>query len=145
VRFESDRSYHLPMSPWAVWDEVSKLDDFRTWWPWLRHFEGTRLVEDDVWRCTVRPPLPYAVRFEVSLDEVRPPSSVRASLAGDVVGEARLSITSAEEGSEVRLVSSLEPGNGLLRALARVAAPVARYGHDWVFDTGARQFLGRPR
>jgi hypothetical protein len=40
-------------------------------------------------------------------------------------------------------VSHLEPGNSLLRAVARLAAPVVRYGHDWVLDTGARQFIDR--
>ena len=45
--------------------------------------------------------------------------------------------------SEVRLTSSLEPGNGFLRTVARLAAPVVRYGHDWVLDSGARGFIER--
>jgi hypothetical protein len=79
----------------------------------------------------------------VALEEVTAPTTVRASITGDVVGEARLDIVEQPDGSEARLVSHLEPGNGFLKAVARVAAPVVRYGHDWVLDTGARQFIDR--
>ena len=41
------------------------------------------------------------------------------------------------------LHSSLAPGNSALRLISRVAAPLARYGHDWVLDSGARQFIAR--
>ena len=30
--------------------------------------------------------------------------------------------------------------NGMLRAIARWPDPMAQFGHDWVLDTGARQF-----
>jgi hypothetical protein len=41
------------------------------------------------------------------------------------------------------LHSSLAPGNAALRLVSRFAAPIARFGHDWVLDTGARQFISR--
>ena len=34
----------------------------------------------------------------------------------------------------------LSPTNGMLKTVARLARPVAQFGHDWVLDTGARQF-----
>jgi hypothetical protein len=37
----------------------------------------------------------------------------------------------------------LAPGNLTLRLMSRVAAPIARFGHDWVLDSGARQFIAR--
>ncbi len=64
-------------------------------------------------------------------------------MAGDVVGEARLEIRDHPQGCEARLVSSLAPGNGLLKVVARMASPMVRFGHDWVLDTGARQFIRR--
>lgn len=143
VRFETDRRYDLPVPPAELWDALTRVDRYQSWWPWLREFDARDLAGAEVWACLVQPPLPYRVRFSVTLDEVRPPSTVRASITGDVVGEARLDIAAREHGSEARLVSHLEPGNGFLRAVARVAAPVVRYGHDWVLDTGARQFIDR--
>ena len=38
---------------------------------------------------------------------------------------------------------SLAPGNGALRVMSRFAGPLARVAHDWVLDTGARQFISR--
>jgi len=141
VRFDTDRRYPLPLSPEDLWDTISQLDDYKRWWPWLRRFDGTHLASGHTWRCAVRPPLPYVVRFDVALEEVVAPHTVRASISGDVVGTARLEITGQSGGCEARLVSSLEPGNRLLKAMARIAAPVVRQGHDWVLDSGARQFI----
>jgi uncharacterized protein YndB with AHSA1/START domain len=143
VRFETDRRYHLPAAPEEVWAAVARVDRYQTWWPWLQHFDAHRLAGDEIWHCLVQPPLPYRVRFDVRLHEVVPPRWVRASISGDVVGEAQLQITERADGSEARLVSSLEPGNGFLKAVSRLAAPVVRYGHDWVLDSGARQFVHR--
>jgi hypothetical protein len=143
VRFESDRRYQLPVSPTELWAALTRLDRYQLWWPWLREFDAQLLAGDETWDCLVQPPLPYRVRFVVALEEVTAPTTVRASITGDVVGEARLDIVEQPDGSEARLVSHLEPGNGVLKAVARVAAPVVRYGHDWVLDTGARQFIDR--
>ena len=41
------------------------------------------------------------------------------------------------------LRSSLAPGNTALQLVSRFAAPIAKFGHDWVLDSGARQFLAR--
>lgn len=141
MRFDTDRRYPLPLAPEDLWDTVSQVDDYQRWWPWLRHFDGARLASGLTWRCAVRPPLPYVVRFHVALDEVVAPHTVRASISGDVVGTAWLEITGQVGGCEARLVSSLEPHNRLLKAMARIAAPVVRQGHDWVLDSGARQFI----
>lgn len=143
MRFESDRRYELRVPPAELWAALTRVEDYQVWWPWLRHFDAQQLEGDEVWDCLVQPPLPYRVRFSVTLHEVRAPTTVRASISGDVVGEARLEIADRPDGSQARLVSHLEPGNGLLRAVARIAAPMVRYGHDWVLDTGARQFIDR--
>lgn len=143
MRFESDRRYRLPVPPAELWAALTRVDDYQSWWPWLRGFDATLLAGDEIWDCLVQPPLPYRVRFAVALDEVHAPTTVRASITGDVVGDARLEIVERAGGSEARLVSHLEPGNGFLRAVARIAAPMVRYGHDWVLDTGARQFIER--
>lgn len=143
MRFTTDRSYRFPLPPDELWSVVARVDDYQSWWPWLRGFDADQLAAREVWRCHVQPPLPYSVRFAVSLDEVDAPTTVRASITGDVVGDARLHIAAHPDGSEARLVSCLEPGNGFLKVVARLAGPVVRYGHDWVLDSGARQFSTR--
>lgn len=138
MRVESDRRFRLPLTPEEVWAAVADVDRFPQWWPWLRRFDGTGLVTGDRWECTVQPPLPYAVRFTVDLDEVVEGRSVRATVSGDVEGTARVELEAVDGGTDARLVSCLAPAGSVLRVVATVARPVARFGHDWVLDTGAR-------
>jgi uncharacterized protein YndB with AHSA1/START domain len=151
--------YELPLPREAVWSLMSNVDRFQSWWPWLRQFEGGGLSAGDEWRCVVQPPVPYLVRFRVVIDQVEPPMLVRARVLGDVVGDATLTLETCEafeassEVSEAQVAhnpgcvatlhSSLAPGNAALAVVSRFAAPIARFGHDWVLDSAARQFIAR--
>ena len=148
--------YELPLEPETVWSLIHGVQDYRSWWPWLRHFEAGGLSVGDEWRCTVQPPVPYLVRFRVVIDHVEPPEVVRARVLGDVVGDATLTLepTAKAQGAEGRdgrhaagcvalLHSVLAPGNAALAVVSRFAAPIARFGHDWVLDSAARQFIAR--
>lgn len=123
-----------------MWATLNRVTEFSSWWPWLRHFEGAELVSGSVWECVVQPPLPYALRFTVTLDQVVAPRLVHATVAGDVAGSASLVLEEDGAGCLAVFNSSLTPYQGVLRVVATLAPPVARYGHDWVLDTGARQF-----
>jgi hypothetical protein len=143
--------YAIPMAREHVWARIGDVGDYRAWWPWLRGFEATALAPGAEWRCEVQPPLPYLVRFTVAIEHVEAPSVVRARVLGDVVGTATVTLEDAPaEGDDAggpgciaRLDSSLAPGNAALRLVSRFAAPVARFGHDWVLDSGARLFITR--
>ena len=139
----TDRRYEVALPPDELWSLLTQTDRYRTWWPWLRHFDGQGVVVDQAWSCSVQPPLSYPVRFDVRIDDVRAPFGASGSLTGDVVGTARIDIAATSGGSEARLVAHLAPGNGFLRVASRVAGPVVRFGHDWVLDTAARQFMAR--
>jgi hypothetical protein len=145
--------YPLPLGREEVWAQISQVSNYRVWWPWLRAFEASALAEGEEWRCEVQPPVPYPVRFRVRIEHVEAPALVRARVLGDVVGLAQLTLEDADAGgtagAEVgagciaTLRSSLAPGNTALRLVSRFAGPVARFGHDWVLDSGARQFIAR--
>ena len=140
VEIRSDRTYRFPLAPEALWAEIGEVAWYRRWWPWLRSFDGEAVRAGEVWSCVVQPPLPYVVRFDLTLDEVVEPSFVRATASGDIMGQATIEIRAAEGGSELRLRSCLAPRSDLLRLVAVVARPIVERGHDWVLDTGARQF-----
>ncbi len=139
----SDRSFSFDVPPEVLWSVIADVGSYRRWWPWLRRFDGDGLVAGDVWRCEVSPPLPYVLSFTVTLDDVDPHRWVSATVGGDIEGSATLEVRPRGAGAEARLVSALAPRNPVLRAAAVVAAPVVRYGHDWVLDTGARQLVAR--
>jgi hypothetical protein len=141
--------YRLPLAREEVWELISQVSNYREWWPWLRVFEGSALAEGQDWRCEVQPPVPYPVRFGVTIERVEPPALVRALVHGDVVGDAELTlekvaaVATAGAGCLATLRSSLAPGNRALQMVSRFAGPIARFGHDWVLDSGARQFIAR--
>jgi hypothetical protein len=139
----TEHRYELPVSREAVWALITDVDAYKSWWSWLRLFRATALTAGEEWHCEVQPPLPYPVRFRVLIDHLEAPTTVKARVEGDVVGMAHLSLEDVDSGCIARLSSSLAPGNGTLRLVSRLAAPIARFGHDWVLDSGARQFVAR--
>lgn len=143
VRIGSDRWYDFEVSPDTFWEAASRTDLYRGWWPWLQRFDAGLLAEGQVWTCCVRPPLPYAVTFSVELHDVRQGMTVQARVSGDIEGRARLDVERAVSGCRVRLRSSLSPSSRLLKTASVLARPVVGFGHNWVLDTGARQFRAR--
>lgn len=124
-----------------MWEAFATTGRFRSWWPWLVEFEGAELDVGQRWSCAVSPPLPYVVRFTLDLVAVERHRMIRAVVRGDVVGDARLDLVDDDGGSRLHLVSDLAPGNAALHLVATAARPIVRRGHDWVLDTGARQFV----
>ncbi|MCD9625114.1 SRPBCC family protein [Rhabdothermincola salaria] len=140
---ESDRTFPVEAEPGEVWSTLCRPERYRVVWPWLKEFDGTALAEGERWSCAVQPPLPYVVRFRLSLHTVVAGERVEAEVDGDIRGRARLTVAPAPHGTDLHLVSELEPATILLRGVLRAAPPIARFGHDWVLDTGAHQFRSR--
>ncbi len=143
VIVDSDRRYSFPVGSEHLWATLTRVDDYQRWWPWLEEFTPGALEPGARWSCAVRPPLPYTVRFDLVVGDVVVGEHVRAAVEGDLTGVARLDIAETTAGSELRLRSSLAPAHPVLRTIARAARPIATFGHDWVLDTGFRQFTAR--
>ena len=111
MEVRSDRRYRFPLGPEALWPVLTRVEDYRSWWPWLRGFDATAFEPGAAWTCVVQPPLPYSLRFRIVLDEVDPARCALATVDGDIVGDARLELTATDEGCEARLVSRLAPAN----------------------------------
>ncbi len=143
MRIHSERRYCFPAGPTAFWDALDDTESWPRWWPWLRRFEGAPLVAGSQLRGRVKPPLPYSIAVRLHVREAIAPRLIVADVTGDITGEARLDVVEDGSGCEVHLRSSLEPTHPGLRAVAGVIPVVARFGHDWVLDAGARQFRAR--
>jgi uncharacterized protein YndB with AHSA1/START domain len=144
VQLVSDRRYRFAAAPDDVWSALADTARYRSWWPWLTAFDAPPLAAGQAWRCAVRPPFGYTLRFTIHLDEVVAARLVTADLSGELVGTARLELSpSGDDGTALRLVSRLRAGHRGFSVLATLARPVVRRGHDWVLDTGARQFAQR--
>ncbi len=143
MRIRSDRRHTFDASPEQLWEAMARVDDYRRWWPWLRRFDAPGLEPGVTWRATVQPPLPYRLTFDLHLVAVDAPRLIAADVTGDLEGEARIELAATPMGSELHFTSALVPTNRVLRAVAQAAEPMARFGHQWVLDTGLRQFRAR--
>ena len=143
MRICSDRRHSFSVSPDDLWEAMVRVDAYRGWWPWLRSFDAVALAPGEVWTAVVQPPLPYRLRFDIRLAEVEAPRLASAEVSGDIEGTARLEIEPTSNGSELHFVSELAPTNAMFRTIAHLAQPLVRFGHEWVLDTGLRQFRDR--
>ena len=143
MHLKTVRSDKFPFTPDEFWERIQRVGDFQLWWPWLKHFDGHRLVRGDVWACVVQPPVPYTVRFTVTLDQIIGGRMVTARISGDISGTATLTVTAATNGCHTTLVSDLAPDKQSLRVMSIAARPVVRFGHNWVLDAGVRQFTAK--
>lgn len=145
MEVRSDRWYSFDATRQRVWDAFGSTGDYQSWWPWLQEFGGGPFAEGARWECVVSPPLPYLVRFTITLVAVHEARSVRATVEGEIAGRAEIELVDDRDGASCRLhlTSELAPTQPALRLVAIAARPVVRRGHDWVLDTGARQFRER--
>jgi len=124
-----------------LWDAFADTSTYPNIWSWLKDFQGGPLEPGTVATFRVRPPLPYSLRFVVTIDEVDVLERVAVTVGGDVKGDAQLVLTpTAEGGSQARIAWELE----LVRPALKRIEPVARrpmvWGHDLVVAQGLRQF-----
>lgn len=143
MQVRSHRRYGFDIGPQELWSLFSQVERYQSWWPWLRRFEAASLSPGERWSCLVQPPLPYVVRFDLVLEDVVAGRCATARVEGDITGRARIDVAPTDDGAELHLVSHLAPASRFLRAMAGVARPVVHFGHDWVLDTGFRQFTAR--
>jgi hypothetical protein len=145
VEIRSDRMYRFALAPAALWRQLLRVEDYPSWWPWVRRFDANALASGDVWRCTIQPPLPYALRCSLQLGAVIAPKLIEADVSGDLSGWARLEFREVAEpdqpaATDVRLVAVLAAASAPVRIASRLFPRLAHWGHDWVLDTAARQF-----
>lgn len=136
----SERHYRFDVGRGPLWAALTRVDQYRAWWPWLSRFDGTAFAAGEHWRCAVKPPLPYTLEFEITLLDIVEREVVDARLDGDISGTARLSVVDRGGGCELQLSSQLSATSGLARLTDRCAPWLAAIGHDWVLDSGIRQF-----
>jgi hypothetical protein len=105
---------------------------------------GDGLKAGSVLEGTVTPPLPYRMRVQVTIDRCRPRERIDATVRGDLTGHAVLTLAPVDAGSEVAVTWTIEMRQRAMRAVARVAHPLLRWGHDRVVEStvaGFRQHL----
>ena len=142
--FRFDRSWHFGLSPQELWATLSRTEQCRSWWPWLREFDaqddGDALRRGAVARVVIQAPLPYQLRCTIRVVDAAPDRRLVTVVDGDLSGPARLELQPATDGTEARLAWELEVQAPLLRSFARVARPAMAWAHDRIVERGLVQF-----
>jgi hypothetical protein len=141
-RIETSRTVWLDVGADELWAALGRVDEYPTWWPWLRRFDGRALAAGERWRCRIKPPLPWSLDLTVEIDHVGD-RDVRATVHGDVAGTAAVAVRAARAGAEITLDSSLRACGGATEALQRLLPDVSRMAHDRVVDRALAQFSRR--
>jgi hypothetical protein len=135
-------TFWFPVRPPELWEVLESFDRYESWWTWLRRLraETQGLVDGNVLRATVAPPLPFQMSVTVRLDRCEQASLVDASVDGDLRGRAVLTLQPSGVGTRVGVEWSLAMVRGPVRSAARVAYPVVRWGHDQVVALAVEAF-----
>jgi carbon monoxide dehydrogenase subunit G len=143
-------TFGFPVPPEEVWSSIEQVHQFEAWWSWLGEFrlEGDGLRSGSVLHGLVAPPLPYRMRVRVELENCVRPHLIEAAVRGDLQGRARLELEPAGAGTEVTAAWGIEMMQRPMRAAARFAHPLLRWGHDRVVSatvSGFRRHLQERR
>ena len=141
--FHFDRSWRFEVPVDELWSALQRTHDYPRWWPWLRRFDAGPLAPGTRASFTVQPPLPYALRFVVVLEDVVDRERVQARVSGDVRGEAVLAVAPTADGSRVHLIWDLVLERRSLARVERIMRPLMVWGHDVIVGLGVRQFRRR--
>jgi hypothetical protein len=155
--------FDFDVAPEIMWRSIEHAERFEGWWSWLAEFrlEGPGLVDGAVLHGVVSPPVPYAMRIRVVLDRCVAPTSIDATVHGDLEGDAHLVLEPTTRGTHGGALTggrewftvgrflgpnisghyrrypvswTVEMTQRAMRLAARVAHPVMRWGHDRVIE-----------
>lgn len=137
-----DGAYLFPAAPDEVWAAMSRVEEYPSWWRWLRDFRvhGGGLHTGGILSGLVVPPIPYRFRVDIHLDHVDPARSIVARLAGDLRGPASLALQEHAVGCELTIRWDVEMRKPAMRSAAHVAKPLLVWGHDQVIEVTVRRF-----
>lgn len=137
----TDRTDLVIVDPGRLWAVLADVAAYPAFWPWLQDFDGRDLRAGVRWRGVIDVIGPLGLAVTVHLDEVVAGRSVTAHLAGDLSGTARVELRPDGRGTALRLTAALVPERRTLRALTRVARPLAQASHDRVIARALAQLV----
>ena len=134
VRYAGEFWFPVPVEDF--WRMIEDFDRYPEWWPWLRDFrtDTAGLVDGNVLRGTIVPPVPYRLHLQVRLYSCVRLSVTKATLGGDLGGQASMFFDEVHGATRVRVEWTLQMASAPMRLAARVARPLVLWGHDRVVE-----------
>lgn len=139
--FHFESCWRVNASAADVWSVLSAVDTWSQWWPGmpLAVPVDDTLEQGSRARIHVDSPLGVTMRFEIQLDEIRPPKFVSFSASGDLRGSG---VWTIEQTGPVTTISSLWCVTSA-RTMIRMMRPVSSRMHAHVMRAGHRGLVQR--
>ena len=139
----SYRGTHLfEASPDELWTELSRVERFESWWPWMRevHLEGEALALGSVISFKVDPPVPFEMQVLVSVTGAAPGSWIEGDVAGDLIGTARLEFEPSGDDTMATVSWDVEVANAMFRRAIHVFRPILMWAQRWAVEIALKGF-----
>jgi len=123
-----------------VWDVIYAIERWPEWWRGvqsvteLMHGDGDG--EGTVYRHVWRSRIPYAVRFDSTVEEVRQPHLILARAEGELAGTGTFRLYESPLGTAVTYDWRVHTTRRWMNAVAPVARPVFAWNHHAVMNQG---------
>lgn len=133
-RYRFHSVWHVDASPCAVYEVLSDIANYPSWWPEVR--SATRIDEETgELRCRSFLPFDLVIQVRRSIRNQRA-GLLRASLSGDIEGFASWEIIGRDGGTDLMFDQEVVATKPLLRRLALVARPFFHGNHDLMMRGG---------
>jgi uncharacterized protein YndB with AHSA1/START domain len=132
-----------------VWDVIYAIERWPEWWRGVRSVtelhhgdgDGEGAVYRHVWRSRI----PYAVRFDVTVVEVRRPNLIAASAEGGLAGTGTFRLFEAPLGTAVTYDWRVRTTKRWMNAVAPLGRPLFAWNHHAVMKQGGVGLAGALR
>lgn len=127
-----------PIEP--VWEVIHAIERWPEWWRGVQSV--TELVHGDgdgegsVYRHVWRSRVPYAVRFDSTVEEVLRPNVIVARAVGELTGTGTFRLFESPLGTAVTYDWRVHTTRRWMNAIAPVARPVFAWNHHAVMNQG---------
>ena len=145
----SRRAHYAFLTTWLVgapiervWDVVYAIERWPEWWQGVRsvtelvHGDGDGDGEGSVYRHVWRSTIPYAVRFDSTVEEVQRPNLIMARAEGELAGTGTFRLFEAPLGTAVTYDWRVETTRPWMNVIAPAARPVFAWNHHAVMNRG---------
>lgn len=136
----------------AVWDCLSDVERWPSWWMWLRRIELLQEGDEDgvgaAFRQSIVSPLLYGFTWHTRIDRVVEPSLIELDSWGALEGRGRFHLVDlSDEETLLEFTWLVTTGKRWMNVLAPIARPAFVWSHDRLmtdFARGLSRTIGAP-
>ena len=151
--FDYTGSFDFSVERMTMWAALQDTGSYERWWEWMRELQvdgSPAIAPGSAFSFKVVGPIPFSMHLEVRITDVDPGRRVAATVHRDLRGTATMRFEDRDGGSTAHLSWQVELMQRAMRAGARVAHPVLKWGHDWAIASALKGFnrhlaTGSPR